>query len=265
MRRHRPSGPHLQDLRRRCGPGHDREPLSIGARHPRHRLQDGGYDRDEARHRENGDDPGARRDLLRADRGNGRGSLRTARRGTDAAGRRIARDPRGVDPDRAGSRTGRENGCRRYRRRGGLHLPRRPLPGRTGHRRTDTSPGQWNAAVALHRPREGAAVGRAEDRLVVGRQSGGRNPAGPGIQGPRDHRRARGGQDDHCQLDPAHPGRQGRQPVAVRPDGPGRQTHDRSHRVRGQDHPPAARSGSQGRRVQTRQRQCGPSPTMPRC
>jgi hypothetical protein len=64
-RRHRP---HLQDLRRRCRPGHDRKPVPSRTRHPRHRVQDGGRDRDEARHREDGDDPRARRDLLRADR-----------------------------------------------------------------------------------------------------------------------------------------------------------------------------------------------------
>ncbi len=61
------------------------------------------------------------------------------------------------------------------------------------------------------------------------------------VEGARHHRRARGGQDDHRQLDPAHPGRQGREPAALRPDRPCRQAHDRSHRLRGQDHPPAAR------------------------
>jgi exodeoxyribonuclease V alpha subunit len=55
----------------RCRPGHDREPLPSRARHPRHRLQDRGRDRDEARHREDGDDPCARRYLLRPDRGDG--------------------------------------------------------------------------------------------------------------------------------------------------------------------------------------------------
>ena len=244
-RGHRSRGPHLQDLRRRCRPGHDREPLSTRARHPRHRLQDRRCDRHEARHREDGDDPRARRDLLRADRGDGRGSLRIAHRGTDAVGRRVARSTRGPDSDRAGSRTGRENGNRRYGRRDGLHLSRRPLPSRAGHRRADTAPGQWKTALALHRPGEGAAVDRAEDRLVVGRKSGRRDPARPLVEGARHHRRARCGQDDHRQLDPAHPGRQGRQPVAVRPDGPRRQAHDRGHRVRGQDHPPAARGGPQ--------------------
>ena len=61
------------------------------------------------------------------------------------------------------------------------------------------------------------------------------------VEGARHHRRAGGGQDDHRQLDPAHPGRQGREPAALRADRPRRQAHDRGHRVRGQDHPPAAR------------------------
>ena len=45
----------------------------------------------------------------------------------------------------------------------------------------------------------------------------------------------------------------GVEPVAVCPDGPCRQAHDRSHRVRGQDHPPAARGGPERRRLQTEQ------------
>ena len=44
-RRHLAGGADLQDLRRRCRPGHDREPLPAGARHPRHRLQDRRRDR----------------------------------------------------------------------------------------------------------------------------------------------------------------------------------------------------------------------------
>ena len=115
-----------------------------------------------------------------------------------------------------------------------------------------TAPGQWKAALALDRPGEGAAVDRAEDRLVAGRKPGRRDPAGPLVQGARHHRRARGRQDDHRQLDPAHPRRQGREPAAVRPDRPRRQAHDRGDRVRGQDHPPAARGRPQGRRLQTR-------------
>ena len=39
--RHGAGCPHLQDLRRRCRPGHVGEPLPAGPGHPRHRLQDG--------------------------------------------------------------------------------------------------------------------------------------------------------------------------------------------------------------------------------
>ena len=90
-RRHGAGGADLQDLWRRRHPGHDREPLSAGARHPRHRLQDRRRDRHEARHREDRDDPGPRRDLLCADRGHGRGPLRPADRGAGAARRGAAR------------------------------------------------------------------------------------------------------------------------------------------------------------------------------
>jgi len=36
----------------RCRPGHDREPIPAGTRHPRHRVQDSRCNRHEARHRE---------------------------------------------------------------------------------------------------------------------------------------------------------------------------------------------------------------------
>ena len=67
-----------QDLRRRRRPGHDRKPLPARARYPWHRLQDRRRHRQQARHREDRDDPGSRRHLLRADRGDGRRSLRPA-------------------------------------------------------------------------------------------------------------------------------------------------------------------------------------------
>ena len=59
------------DLWFRRHPGHDREPVSAGARYPRHRIQDRRRYCDEARHREDRDDPGSRRDFLCADRGHG--------------------------------------------------------------------------------------------------------------------------------------------------------------------------------------------------
>ena len=160
--------------------------------------------------------------------------------------------PKELVADRAGSRTGRGDGDRRHGWRDGLRLPRRPVSGRTGHCRAAAAPGQRNAALAVHRSGEGAAVDRAEDRPVAGRKSGRRDPAGPAVEGPGHHRRTGRGQDDHRQLDPAHPGRQGREPAALRADRPRRQAHDRSHRVRGQDHSPAARGRSEERRLQTR-------------
>ena len=46
--------------------------------YPRHRFQDRRCDRHETRHREDGDDPVARRRLVRVDRGDGRRALRAA-------------------------------------------------------------------------------------------------------------------------------------------------------------------------------------------
>jgi hypothetical protein len=56
-RRHGAGGAHLQDLRHRRRAGDEREPLSAGARHPRHRVPHRRHDRREARDREDRDDP----------------------------------------------------------------------------------------------------------------------------------------------------------------------------------------------------------------
>jgi hypothetical protein len=69
----------------------DREPLSLGARYPRYRLQDCRRHRREARYRKDGDDPGSRRDFLCADRRHGRGPLRPADGRVGAPGREAAR------------------------------------------------------------------------------------------------------------------------------------------------------------------------------
>ncbi len=69
-------------------------------------------------------------------------------------------------------------------------------------------------------------------------------------QGAGRHRRARRRQDDHRQQHPADPCRQGHEVAALRADWPRRQANDGSHRLRGQDHPPAARGRSQDRRLQ---------------
>ena len=79
-RRHRAGGAHLQDLRHRCCPGHERKPVSAGARHPRHRVPNRGRDRGKTRDREDRHDPRPRGDLLCAHRGHGRRPLRAAYR-----------------------------------------------------------------------------------------------------------------------------------------------------------------------------------------
>ena len=121
--------------------------------------------------------------------------------------------------------------------------------------RAAAAPGRRNTALAAHRSGQGAAMDRAEDRPVARREPDRRHPAGPAVEGPGHHRRAGRGQDDHRQRHPAHPGGEGREPAALRADRPRRQADDGSHRVRSQDHSPAARGRSQGRRFQTRQRQ----------
>ena len=64
-----------QDLRCRRRAGHDGKPVSPGARHSWHRLQDRRRYRHEAWHRENRHDPGARRHLVCTDRSYGRWAL----------------------------------------------------------------------------------------------------------------------------------------------------------------------------------------------
>ena len=80
---------------------------------------------------------------------------------------------------------------------------------------------------------------------------------------PRSQEEPRQGVDDQCQADadepaPSLPGRsdellrrvgQGREDSAVRPNRPRRQAHDRSDRLRGQDHPPPAGGRPQARRL----------------
>jgi hypothetical protein len=64
-----------------------------GPRRRGNRLQDRRCHRHEARHRQDGDDPGPRRDLLCADRSDGRRPLRPAHRGIAAARREAAGVP----------------------------------------------------------------------------------------------------------------------------------------------------------------------------
>src|SRR5262249_49651551 len=73
---HLARGADLQNLRRRRGPTHLGEPLSVGPRHTRHRFPHSRSDRGQARHRKNRADRRACRHRLRAQRGNGRRTLR---------------------------------------------------------------------------------------------------------------------------------------------------------------------------------------------
>jgi len=59
-------------------------------------------------------------------------------------------------------------------------------------------------------------------------------------------------QDDPRERDLAHSLGEGREAVAVCSHRTGGQAHERGHRLRGQDHPPAARSRSPDRRLSTR-------------
>ena len=92
---------------------------------------------------------------------------------------------------------------------GTLYLPWRSVPGRTGDRRTGSGDRSRPAPLAGYRCRQGAALGRGEDRLVAGGEPDRCGSPGPELQGIGHHRRAGCGQDDHRQRHPAHPGRQG--------------------------------------------------------
>ena len=116
----------------------------------------------QARHREDGDDPGARRHLLRADRGDGRGPLRPAHaRNWCRSPSRLLEVPQelvqtALDLELAEGTviadTVGETAC--------IFLAR-AVPGRAGHCRATAAPGRRSAALARHRSREGAAVDRA--------------------------------------------------------------------------------------------------------
>ena len=67
--------------------------------------------------------------------------------------------------------------------------------------------------------------------LALGSQPGRRHPSGSGVEGPGHHRRTGRRQDHDCENQPAHSGRQGREPAALRADRPRRQADDRSQRI----------------------------------
>ena len=110
--------------------------------------------------------------------------------------------------------------------------------------------GNWHIALAVDRFGQSLAVGREAHRLCPCRKSGRGNPARADVQGAGYDRRAWRRQNHHRQSHPADPRREGHGHLAVRADWPGCQAHDRGDRLRGQDHPSAFRSRSQGRGVQ---------------
>ncbi len=73
-------------------------------------------------------------------------------------------------------------------------------------------------------------------------QPGRRDPARPDVQGVGHDRRPWRWQNYHRQCHPAYPRGEEHEPSAVRPDRPRCETYDRGDRLRGQDHPSAARS-----------------------
>ena len=141
-----------------------------------HWLQERRRDRNEAWHRKDRHDPAARRNIIRTDRGDGRGSLRTADGSIDPARRGIARSAEGVDPDcpRTGTIRGRRD--RRQGRRHRLHFPGGPLQGGASDRRSADPHRKWQAALAMDRRREGLALDRKAQRTAASRQPEGGDP-----------------------------------------------------------------------------------------
>ena len=158
-RRNGPRRADLQDLRLGRRAGDDGEPLSPDPRRPRHRLQDGRRDRDEARRREDRDDPSPGRRLVRPRRGDGRGALRAADQGADTARREPARGPGGPDRHRPRSRAFRRRRGRRQGRRDRLRVSRRPLSRRADHRRAADQNRGRQASLAVDRCAEGRRRG----------------------------------------------------------------------------------------------------------
>ena len=139
--------------------------IPAGSRRPRHRLQDRRPHRDALGGGEDGDDPAARRRVVRARRGDGRRTLRAA----DQELIRLAEDIRSArpDPDGGGARTLRRNAHRRSGRRDALHVPGQPLSRRTddcGEARDHC----WRGvALAGDRRDESDHLGRKPHRLAA--------------------------------------------------------------------------------------------------
>ena len=131
----------------------------------------------------------------------------------------------------------------------GLHRAERIIAERLTRLANGTLP------LALDRSGQGLAVGREAYRSCPCRKPGRSDPARADVQGAGHDRRTRRWEDHHRQSHSAHPGGEGHRHSAVRSDRPRREANDRGDRLRGQDHPPAAGSRPQGRRLQARRRQ----------
>ena len=176
-RQYGPGSADLQDLRLRRHPGHVREPVPARPRYSWHWFQDCRRYRCETWHRENRHDPGSCGDFLRADRGDGRGSLRFADGRAGAAGREATRSAATTDPDcRRARAAGGHGGCRPGWRNA-LRISGWSLSGGTHNSRAPNAAGKWHTAVALDRPGQSFALGRKADRSCSCRKPDRGDPA----------------------------------------------------------------------------------------
>ena len=222
-----------------------REPVPPRPRHPGHRLQERRPDRAAARHREDGDDPGARRDQLRPGRGAWTRAIAACRPTSCVdAGRDAARDRRrrsiesalGLELE-AGAVVA-DTVAGRPLRVPGRALPRRARHRRAASRRSPPAAPPWaaidadkaipwveqqNRARPGRQPAGGGARWRSRSKVLV-------ITGGPGV-----------GKTTLVNailtiLRARTPG------IALAaPTGRAAKRLRRQHRARGQDHPPAAR------------------------
>ena len=125
----------------------------------------------------------------------------------------------------------------------GLHRAERAIAARIMALCSGTLP--WPS----HRCRESHPMGRDQGGHHPRRQPTRGGASGADSQGARHHRRARRRQDDADELDPEDPERQERADCAGRTHRARRKAAVGEHRPRGKDHPPAARSRSDARRL----------------
>ena len=159
-RRHVARGADLQDLRPRRDRHHLGEPVPPRRRHPGHRLPHRGQDRVHARHREDGDDPGAGGHRLHAVGGDRRRALRTADVGADAGGLAAARHPRGAGGGGARPRARGRDGRPGHGERRRLRVPGEPARRRADHRGAHPKPRGGRRALEADRRGSRDSLGR---------------------------------------------------------------------------------------------------------